>query len=145
MTESISPSIGGGQQQTTCDNGTNITIMDDELLNADAYDESSIGNTTVQSNDYNNTTGSKKKYDDINNTNNKDGMKDGIVLSSAQTNKEVRQVKVIIILVLLISIAGAIAVFFYTKYSEQEEFENQFNDDANKVRRVHGSFFLCSL
>ena len=48
--------------------------------------------------------------------------------------REVRQIKLVIILVLLISIAGAIAVFIYTKNSEQDQFVNQFEDDANKVR-----------
>lgn len=57
-----------------------------------------------------------------------------VISSSAQTKREVRQIKVIIVLVLLISIAGAVAVFYYTKSSEQKEFENQFYDDANKVR-----------
>ena len=61
------------------------------------------------------------------------------IQSSSKTRKEVRRVKFLVLIVVLISIIGAILVFFYTKSSEQQQFEHQFEDDANKV-----SFFgLC--
>ena len=79
--------------------------------------------------------GSLSTTNDNNTNNNNDPNSNGIS-SSAETLKEVRQIKIIIVLVLLVSIAGAISVFFYTKYSEQNEFEVQFENDANKVRSI---------
>ena len=64
--------------------------------------------------------------------NSKTGYDTGIT-SSVQTRQKVRQVKLVIVMVLLISIAGAVAVFFYTQRSEQNDFESQFTYDANKV------------
>jgi hypothetical protein len=56
------------------------------------------------------------------------------VISCTKTSKaEVRQVKALVVLVVLFSICGAVGVFFYTKFSEVNLFESQYADDANKV------------
>ena len=81
----------------------------------------------------------KANSDDKNDPNNNNG-----ISSSAETLREVRQIKIVILLVLLVSIAGAISVFFYTRHSEQQEFEIQFENDANKVTYILFSYkILC--
>jgi hypothetical protein len=62
------------------------------------------------------------------------------IQSSKKTKKEVRQVKLLVLIVVLISIVGAILVFFYTTMSEQQQFEHQFEDDANKVSIFLGRY-----
>lgn len=52
---------------------------------------------------------------------------------AAKENREVRLVKHVIFLVLVMSTIGAIAVYFYTWFSEEKQFEDQFYDDAHKV------------
>lgn len=47
--------------------------------------------------------------------------------------KQVRQIKCIIILVVFMSVCGALAVFFYSKNQENTQFEETFYSDGNKV------------
>jgi hypothetical protein len=61
---------------------------------------------------------------------------DEVIIITDKETRAVRNVKYIVVLVLLISIAGAIAIYLYIKNSEQTQFENSFNDDANKVRNL---------
>ena len=55
------------------------------------------------------------------------------IQSSTRAKKEVQQVKLLLLIVVLLSIVGAVLVYIYTTRSEQEQFERQFEDDANKV------------
>jgi hypothetical protein len=52
---------------------------------------------------------------------------------AAKETREVRQVKCVIIIVVFMSVLGALAVFFYSKRAEQQLFEKSFYSDANKV------------
>jgi hypothetical protein len=56
-----------------------------------------------------------------------------IIYFAKTTKEEVRKTKVFVLLVVLFSICGAIGVFVYTKVVEYKQFEQQYEDDANKV------------
>jgi hypothetical protein len=56
-----------------------------------------------------------------------------ILYCTKTTTAEVRQVKLLVILVVLFSICGAVSVFFYTKSSENQQFQRQYDDDSSKV------------
>jgi hypothetical protein len=65
--------------------------------------------------------------DNSNDTNN------NIIYYTKTTRAEVRQMKVLVLLAVLFSICGAVGVFFYTKLSENKQFQKQYEDDSNKV------------
>jgi hypothetical protein len=52
---------------------------------------------------------------------------------SAKEKQTVRNVKFLVVAVLVVSIVGAIAIYLYIKNSEQTRFVATFDDDANKV------------
>lgn len=52
---------------------------------------------------------------------------------AAKETKQVNQIKVFAVLVLIVSIVGALMVYFYMTRLEQDLFETSFSDDANKV------------
>jgi hypothetical protein len=51
----------------------------------------------------------------------------------AKNGRNVRHVKLLIFIVLLMSITGAFAVYFHTKISENNTFEQEFHENAGKV------------
>lgn len=50
--------------------------------------------------------------------------------------KDVRNMKIVILFMLLVTMSGALAVYMFTRNSEEARFEQEFEDDANKVRFV---------
>jgi hypothetical protein len=61
-----------------------------------------------------------------------------IIECTKTTKSEVRKVKVLVLLAVLFSMCGAVGVFFYIKYTENKQFEKQYEDDSTKV-----SFSSC--
>jgi hypothetical protein len=51
--------------------------------------------------------------------------------------KDVRHVKLLIFIVILMSITGAVLVYFQTKFSEKLMFEQQFRENAGKVSNIY--------
>ena len=83
---------------------------DDDDTNSDDDDDMSSSIRSCDDNEVRDLEGNRM------NTNNDNDDKDNpIIVSSQRTKKDVRKVKALSIVVLVISIAGAIGVFFYTK------------------------------
>jgi hypothetical protein len=57
----------------------------------------------------------------------------GTLNHNENSSTSARNVKIIFVLVIVMSLVGAIAIFFYIKNSEKKKFHLAFNDDANKV------------
>jgi hypothetical protein len=61
------------------------------------------------------------------------------ILIAATETRKVRQVKFVIVLVVFMSVIGALIVFFYSKRLEHKQFEKTFYSDGKKVLESLGS------
>jgi hypothetical protein len=104
-------------EQTTMDNPPNDTILDHSSRSLSLSEDGLH----------------LKKAEDVN-------ADDDDELLAKKETRTIFCLRLAVVLVLVISIIGvAFAVYTFTKESEQESFENQFQNDATKVLEVIGS------
>ena len=59
-----------------------------------------------------------------------------VIILAEKEAKDIKRVRILIILVLLMSAVGATSVYLYSTHLENEQFEQQFEYDGNKVGKT---------
>lgn len=59
-----------------------------------------------------------------------------VIILAEKEAKDVKRVRILIILVLLMSAVGATSVYLYSTHLENEQFEKQFEYEGNKVGKT---------
>ena len=103
-----------------------------KMATTDDEDDGSWSIGSVEINDKNNKEGGEPTTTHDGGDSTTSNASPDVVLAHSET-KTLLGIKILFVLVLLLSAAGAFGVFFYIRGKETADFETQFVDDATKI------------